>query len=244
MKSKNQQHKSINIIAIDPSLSCTAMVVNDNKFVYTTKEISCGKKDLKEWFKVCKPFVEYRFHSNKVSSDFSTSQNEKISLYNSITESIIIDIENTIDKSKPTIIGIEGYSQSSKSGPIIDLVSFGSILRYKLKSRFITDLKILAPTLLKLEAAKMTYKPIEKGKRIKSYEWRNNEGIAGGKFTKKEMYKVLTDNVNITCNWVSFLRDIQDKIFSLCNIPKPIEDVNDAKILYEIIKNNTVDKKI
>lgn len=237
MNSKNHQPNVIkNIISIDPSLSCTALIVNDKKFAYIEKKLANGKKDLRTWFKICEPLVSYRFHSNSFSSIYTESENEKIELYNEIVNNIINDIIQNIIPDVDIIIGIEGYSQSSKSGPIIDLVTFGTLLRNKLKQTFDCQLTILAPTVLKLEAAKLTYEPIEKGKKIKTYEWRNNIGIAGGKFTKTEMYDVLTDNKLLTCEWVEFLRSIHDRISLLTNIPKPIEDINDAKILYEILK--------
>ena len=97
------------------------------------------------------------------------------------------------------------------------------------------DLQIIPPTSLKLEAAKLTYPPIEKGVKIKKYEWRNNEGVSGGGFTKIDMCKALLENNDLSCDWVTMLRDNKENILSLKNIPKPIEDMNDAKLLYEIL---------
>lgn len=229
----------MNIITIDPSLSCTALIINDKKFIYTTNAVAKTKKDkLKQWFDLCEDLIEYRFHDNINCDDHASSELQKFKLFSSITNNIILDIKASCDVTLPTHIMIEGYSHSSNAGPLIDLVTFGSILRYKLLMIF-DSITIAPPTTVKLEAAKLTYAPIEKGVRVKTYEWRNSEGVAGGKFTKNEMYKVLIENTSMNCKWVTFLRENQIDIQNLKNIPKPIEDMNDAKIMYEIMLKRT-----
>lgn len=164
---------------------------------------------------------------------YSILEIQKLNHYNKITDSIIADILMNLEPNIPIIIGIEGYSYSSAAGPLIDLVCFGTLLRSKL-SKISSDITVYAPTTLKSFAAQLTYTPIKKGKK---FEYRNNDGVSGGKFTKHEMYKALTENPDLNCEWLKMLREYKDEIFESKSVPKPIEDMNDAKLMYEIIKN-------
>lgn len=61
--------------------------------------------------------------------------------------------------------------------------------------------------------------------------------MAGGSFKKPRIYKALLHNNNLKGDkWVEFIREHSDEILGMKSIPKPIEDINDAKTLYEIIK--------
>ncbi len=213
------------------------MVVNDKKFIYTTNDTAKTKTGkLKNWFALCEPLITYRFHDNISEDDHILSEVKKFNLYSYLVYRIKSDILDNIDREKAYIIAIEGYSHSSNAGPLIDLVTFGTLLRNEvLQIDPLIDLQIIPPTSLKLEAAKLTYPPIEKGVKIKKYEWRNNEGVSGGGFTKIDMCKALLENNDLSCDWVTMLRDNKENILSLKNIPKPIEDMNDAKLLYEIL---------
>lgn len=226
----------MNIITIDPSLSCSAVIVNDEKFIYTTYDIATQKKsgNLTKWFELCDPLITYRFHTNINNKNHQQSEIAKLNLFNEIVEKIKADIQPLLKPNEATTVAIEGYSHSSNAGPLIDLVTFGTLVRNEMFN-ITKDIYIIPPTLLKAEAAKLTYPAIEKGVRVKSYEWRNNEGIAGGKFTKIEMYKALIENDTLQDDWLKMLRDNKDEILSLKSIHKPIEDMNDAKLLYEIM---------
>jgi hypothetical protein len=96
---------------------------------------------------------------------------------------------------------------------------------------------VLSPTTVKLESCKLTYPPTEKGKKVIKLEYRNKEGVAGGKFKKHEMYKALTENSNLQLPWVEFLREQQDDILPLKKIPTPLDDINDAMLMYYIASN-------
>lgn len=240
----------MNYIAIDPSLSCTAMVVNDKKFVYTTPTVAHTKKgELKRWFQECEDQgVSIRiFHEVSDGLSHSDTELEKLDIYRSIVAHIIQDIVFSIGNKDDIIVGIEGYSHSSSVGPLIDLVTFSTLLRSKLTVDFgleffkkmgILDkqpiVKIYQPTEVKRFAAMLSYAPIQKGKKT---EYRNTKGVAGGSFKKPEIYQALLDNPSLTTdNWVTFLREHSEEILDMKSIPKPIEDINDAKTLYEIIK--------
>ncbi len=239
----------MNYVAIDPSLSCTAMVVNDQKFVYTTSSVALTKKgELKRWFQECEDVgVRIRVFDDIDSTGLSHNQLEltKLGHFSGIVGQIVEDIEVFGDLNDQFIIGIEGYSYSSSAGPLIDLVTFGTLLRRSIFNslRFVQciesghdlpELKILQPTEVKQRAAALTYPPIKKGKKI---EYRNKDGVAGGSFKKHEMYKVLTENSSLGSDiWVQFIQSHEAEVSAMKSVPKPIEDVNDAKILYEILK--------
>jgi len=230
----------MNIIAIDPSLTCSALVVNDKKFIYAKEDLGISDKTtkLKKWFELCSPFITYRWLTQTKSLIHSDSEILKLAEYDSITDKIIADIQANIHKDDKTIIGIEGYSYSSAAGPLIDLVTFSTLLRHKLYSKISTNIKVYQPASLKLEAAKLTYTPLKKGVKVIKLEYRNYDGISGGKFKKGEMLQALTDNAGLTDDWVEFLRFYKDMLLELNTVPKPMEDVNDAKLLYEILKNH------
>lgn len=213
------------------------MIVNDKKFIYTKHDYVYTKKEnMKKWFELCMNHISYNITDNIISKKYSDSEVDKLDCFNQITDNIVNDIKNNIDNNKPVIIGLEGYSHSSSAGPLIDLVTFSTLLRIKLFNLY-KNLVILAPSSLKLEAAKLAYNPIKKGKKVIKYEWRNDDGISGGKFKKTEMCKSLIDNSDLADDpWVTFLKSNKDEIFLNKNIPKPIEDINDAKILFEYMK--------
>ncbi len=91
---------------------------------------------------------------------------------------------------------------------------------------------------LKSAAAKLTYPAIEKGKKVKKYEYRNFEGVAGGKFTKHEMLKSLIENPSLKGEWIKLLKEHSKELLEMKHIPKPFEDINDAKLMYEVALAN------
>jgi hypothetical protein len=139
------------------------------------------------------------------------------------------------------LIGIEGYNFGATVGDLIDLVTFSTLLRKKLFDQISQNILVLSPSTLKLEACKLTYKPIIKeiGKKVKriEYEWRNNLGISGGKFTKRDMALCIIENEQIQDDWFSYLKLIKEELLSVKDIQKPHEDVNDAVLIYNILKN-------
>jgi len=236
----------MNIIAIDPSLSCTAVVVNDKKFIYASEStVNTKKGNMKEWFEVTSELLTARIHQDLPTNlDHVDLEAYKLVHFRHIAYSIAFDVMNEMEKDVPTILGIEGYSYSSAAGPLIDLVTLGTMIRL-----YVTNLapsitfQVFPPTTLKQKAAQLTYLPKATNKAETKFEWRNNEGVAGGSFKKHEIYKALTDNQNLNCEWVNFLRGTQDVIMAAKSVPKPIEDMNDAKMLYEIMKASTLENK-
>ncbi len=232
-----------NIIAIDPSLISTALVIstpnNFKMFNYCRKDKVYNKKGLSKWFKTAEEYIFYRFIEYRKHNNYSEGELIKLKDYDKISDMIIKDILDNIDNDLPIKIGIEGYSYSSNAGAIIDLVTFSTLLRKKLFDLVSENILIVSPSTLKLESCKLTYPPIikETGKRIKKIteEYRNSIGIAGGKFTKIDVYMSIVENNMWDDKWVEHCKSILDDINDVTTIPKPYEDVNDAFILYKYL---------
>lgn len=231
-----------NFIGIDPSLISTAAVVNGSIINYCRESSVYTKSGMSKWFKSAEQYCKYKFINYREFDNYSDGELIKLKDYDSITEAIIEDILSQINTNEETFIGIEGFNFGAQVGDLIDLVTFSTLLRKKLFDRVSQNIKVFSPTTLKLESCKLTYKPIEKikGKKVQKieYEWRNTLGIPGGKFLKTDMARAIIDNVNISDSWSNYLKSVKNEILSMKNIPKPHEDVNDAWLLYQIIKRD------
>ncbi len=236
--------EKINYIGIDPSIISTAMVINGKVFNYCRKKEVFNKSDkYTKQYDLCKNEITYRFINLQYIENYSENEINKINLYNDITDMIIQDINNNIIKNTQIKIAIEGYSYSSSAGDIIDLVTFSTLLRNKLLL-ISKDIKIISPSTLKLESCKITYKPLEKqigGKNPRiEYIYKNKLGIAGGKFSKEDIYLALIENSNFNDKYCTFLKEHKLSILFLKTIKKPLEDCNDAYILYLLLLNNKI----
>lgn len=231
-----------NYIGIDPSIVSTGMVINGKVFNYCRKSEAIKEKSIDsytKWFNLCKDEITYRYINLDYVEGYSENEVQKLKLYNAISDKMIDDIYKNIDRSGMIFIAIEGYSYSSVAGDLIDLVTFSTLLRNKLL--MLTDnITILAPTTLKLESCKLTYKPIEKiigGKKPRTeYIYRNNQLIAGGSFNKVDMYMAMVENPDLNDKYCTFLKEHQLSIKFLKTIKKPLEDCNDAYLLYLYLK--------
>jgi hypothetical protein len=233
-----------NIVALDPSLISTALVVSTEDtfkmYNYCRESSAFGKTGIKKWFKLAEQFVTYKFIEYREFKDYSEGELTKLKDYDKITDVIISDILSNIDTSKPTKIGIEGYSFSSTAGDIIDLVTFSTLLRKKLFDQISEDITVMSPSTLKLESCKLTYPPIvtETGKKVKKVkiEYRNNLGLSGGKFTKTDMFMTIVDNNEMQDFWTKHCKLVKSDVLGVATIPKPYEDVNDAFLIYSVLK--------
>lgn len=230
----------MDIIALDPSLISTALVVNDTKFVYTGTHVAyTSKMKLKSWFERVNNVLTIRDYDLVVPKNVQYSQSEfiKLTKYRTICNDIVNDIAACGVHLPTAVIGIEGYSYSSSAGPLIDLVTFGTVLRQNLMDRGATNILIVPPQELKTKAASMVYPRILKGKIVR-YE--NNSGIPAGSFKKQNMLQCLFDDPELVNDqWVNVMQEYHQELINLKSTPKPIEDVNDAKLLYEWLKRNT-----
>lgn len=235
-----------NIVAIDPSLISTAVVVSSvdtfKIYNYCRESSAYGKTGLKKWYKMAEENVTYKFITYRKFEDYSEGELIKLKDYDKITDDIINDILSNIDNSKPTKIGIEGYSFSSTAGDIIDLVTFSTLLRKKLFDKVSQDIFVMSPSTLKLESCKLTYPPIikESGKKKITYkeEWRNNLGMSGGNFTKRDMFFSIVENDKLNDFWSKHCKLVKDDLLSVSVINKPYEDVNDSYLIYQVLKKS------
>jgi hypothetical protein len=235
-----------NIVAIDPSLISTALVVSSGDsfkiYNYCRESKVFGKKGMTKWFKLAEQYVTYKFIEYREFKNYSEGELVKLKDYDTITDLIIKDIKDNIDPLKETKIGIEGYNFASQAGDIIDLVTFSTLLRKKLFDQVSEDILVLSPSTLKLEACKFSYEPIIKETGVKkkkiTEEYRNNLGISGGKFTKNDMALSIIENGKIDDFWSKHCKSIKDELMAVSIIPKPYEDINDSWILYHILKGN------
>lgn len=233
-----------NIIAIDPSLISTALVVSSGDtfkiYNYCRESDAFGKKGITKWFKLAEQYVNYRYIEYRSFSDYSEGELTKLKDYDRITDSIIEDILLNIDQSKETKIGIEGYNYGAQVGDLVDLVTFSTLLRKKLYDKVSKNILVMSPSTLKLESCKLTYEPIVKeigGKKPrKEYTWRNNLGISGGKFQKPDMYLAIIENNNFDDFWANHCKLVKDDIKSVKDIKKPYEDCNDAYLIYKVLE--------
>ena len=98
----------------------------------------------------------------------------------------------------------------------------------------------MSPSTLKLESCKLTYPPIikESGKKKITYkeEYRNNMGIPGGSFTKREIFYSIIENDNLDDYWAKHCKSVKDDVLSVGSINKPYEDSDDAYLIYQVLK--------
>jgi hypothetical protein len=231
----------MNFIGIDPSLISTAVVVNGNITNYCRESAVYTKSGMSKWFKSAEQYCHYKFVNYRDFDNYSDGELIKLKDYDLVTEMIVDDILSKINVEEETHIGIEGYNFGAQVGDLIDLVAFSTLLRKKLYDRVSNNITVFSPTTLKLEACKFTYPPIVKevGKKVKriEYEYRNPLGIPGGKFIKTDMARAIIDNNSVSDDkWFTYLKTVQTEVLTMKNIPKPHEDVNDAWLLYHILK--------
>jgi hypothetical protein len=225
-----------NIIAIDPSLISTGIYVNGKLINYCRESDAYNKSGLSKWFKMCEGLIDLRFVDYREYKDYSEGELTKLKDYDKITDSIISDIEKNIDKSLETHIAIEGYNFASSVGDIIDLVTFSTILRKKLWDYISKDIWVVSPLSLKLEACKLTYEPINIGKKKEKLVWRNNIGIAGGHFTKREIFLSIAENNFLNDDWSNHIKSISKEMLENKTIKKPYEDINDCYVLAKVLE--------
>ena len=219
-----------NYIGIDTSLASTGLYIHmkdgtEHYYNYrnTTK--------LSKWHKIL-DFVTYKDYENIKADNYSDTEIAKIIQYNKITDMMVHDILSHCVPEE-TIIITEGYSfSSSNTSSLIDLICFATLLRNKLIALPFNNFIVKSPSTLKMECCKLTYEPIEKkigGKNPRTeYIYKNDMGIAGGRFTKHEMFKAVFDNIDMDIKMKRILDFHNQDIFKMRNIPKPIDDLFDA----------------
>lgn len=237
-KWKNMSHDiySMNIVGIDPSLISTAVVINGKIFNYCRESDAMNKSGYSKWFKLAEEKAKFKFISYRTFKTYSEGELTKIKDYDLITDMIISDILDNIIPGEETHIGIEGYNFGASVGDLVDLVTFSAILRKKLWDKVSQNITVLSPKTLKQESCKLTYPPIDIGKKKPKLQYRNKEGISGGSFTKREMFLSIVENNDLNDDWGKHCKSIAADLLENKTIKKPYEDVNDAYLIYHILK--------
>ena len=227
---------------MDISLTSTAIVIkNNNQYHYLSfmKNFKQGK-----WTKMM-DFINIVGTEYRISDDYSTNENYKLEDYDRITDMIISEIKKiTLDDQ--IIYNIEGFSYSSggKTSSIIDLVMFTSMFRNKMKNILKAKMNVISPSTLKMQACYSVYggtvKRNKKGEIVK-LETRSSDGISGGNFKKREIFKCLNDST-IQNDLTIFIRQNFNELYKMVNIIKPLDDINDAFFLLYILENDINNK--
>lgn len=221
-----------NIIGADLSLASAGVFIktkNNEEHYFNYKNNNKTTK----WHKLLN-FVNYNEYVVNKTDNFSLEQVEKIKKYDEITDKIIMDILSVCIPEE-SIVVMESYSYSSMAGPLIDLVSYSTLLRSKLiKLNF--ELYFVPPTSLKANTAKLVYGPgkITGKKKKKEGPAKNKLGIAGGAFKKQEIFLALCES-NLKSKVKDKLLPYKKELWKMKSIPSPISDIIDAIFLVETI---------
>lgn len=220
----------MNYIGIDTSLSSTGLYIHmedGTEHYYNYRNTDKRTK----WHKIL-DFVNYTDYENIKTDNYSDTEIAKIIQYNKITDMMVKDILKHCKPEESTIV-TEGYSfSSSNTSSLIDLICFATLLRNKLINLPFCNFVIKSPSTLKMECCMSTYKPLEKhigGKKPRiEYIYKNNIGIAGGRFTKHEMFQAAYDNSALDIHILKILDFHKVDIMKMKMVPKPIDDIIDA----------------
>ena len=229
-------------IGLDISKVSTALCIKKKGkillYSYTTE------KSNNIWVRETSDFINYRNinYSYLQETIYSKKEIFKLKEFNDITTLIFNDIVNNVDILDSVKISIEGFSYKS-NGPIIDIVEFSTMLKYKLMTllKGYVDIEIKSPLTLKTEACKLVYQPrIEKkGKRVikEILHYENTSGKQATKFDKRGMMICFLDS-DIDLDLKEYLLANKDEIMKLKKIPKPFDDMVDSIFLMELNDKN------
>lgn len=209
------------IIGIDPSITSTAMVVNNDGDV---KCYCFSKKYPKLWSDRFKTAIKVLNLTHlKTPKNYSDGEIIKYTNYNSLA--YIVADESGAEKGD--LVCVEGYSYGS-IGKTIDIVTYGTLLRHYLITRG-SELKFIAPQSLKKSFGEVVYGSSKKG------VVENKDGVKGGNFTKTDMLKVVLELDNDD-EFTKLCKKYSNVLLKRKKVPKPIEDVIDAYAAMCILK--------
>lgn len=229
----------MNYIGIDLSLTSTAIAIWNDKNGY--KFLSYIKNWTKptKWTKNLMDFVDVKGTEFKTSDDYSEQEVLKLKDYDLITDNIILDIQKILVKGE-IIFQIEGYSYSSETSSLIDLVTLSTLLRKKLLN-IGAKMIVISPSSLKKEICGIVYGWTKTGVRTFKYSTRNTDGIAGGTFQKHEILKSIND-YPCESNLAKFIKLYYSDLYSMKTIPAPIPDLCDAYCALKVLMNDKIFK--
>lgn len=229
-----------NIIALDTSKTSTGMTIISNKgrflINFTTKKLNY------KWIKAFSSEIEcINFNYNK-DNDYSINEYNNMHTYSDISNAVLEKCLEYIDHKENTYIVMEGYSFSSKTNSIFNLIEIGQSIRIKLFERIpnLKDYKIIAPTSVKQYVCEMVYgySEVIKNKGRKNERTvlelnRNRRGLAGGSFKKVDMYNALLDSEEKS-TFSDLLLKHKSDMCGAKDVKKPVEDIIDSLWLANI----------
>ena len=68
-------------------------------------------------------------------------------------------------------------------------------------------------------------------------EYRNTLGLAGGSFTKTDIFLAIVENNIWNDYWTKHCKLVKSDVLGISTIPKPYEDVNDSFIIFKYLSN-------
>lgn len=231
----------MNLTGIDISLLSTAVCIKNQD--QTAKLFSyINEPPSSKWVKALSDVVNIVSIPNVPRNpNYMLNEVEKLVHFDVLSNVIVKGILDNLKPDETNTVVIEGYSYSSNTNAILDIVTFSTLIRYKI-SRMIPylNLKIVSPASLKLSTGMRTYgaKPFLLGKKgqilKKEPPCVNHEGVVAGKFTKHEMCKALLDG-QYQHPFNHWLAENAAEILAMKKIPSPISDIVDAIHLSECL---------
>jgi hypothetical protein len=231
-------------IGIDISLTSTACsIFSTNTKKYTHLSFVKDYTKPTKWTKLMLGYDNIHINGifYKKCDDYSTQELYKIDDYENNMQIVIDEIKKHIAPSDRILVRIEGYSYGSMANSVslLDLVSVSSILRNKLRFDLKADIQIMSPSSLKMETSKLVYGYTEKGKKNIVVSTRNAIGIAGGNFTKRELFQAIND-YPCESELSKFCKENYTEIYSLSKIFSPLNDVIDSYWLLKTLMNDEI----
>lgn len=219
------------IIGADLSLTSSAIsILRDGKL--TLKNYTSNKSNYK-WFKITSHLIDYNFHSFDNDNGYSDSEVYKLKKYHEITENIKNDLLKMDFNGEEVKIYIEGYAFSA-NGKLIDIITFSTLLRYKLMLLPNTELYFLPPSSLKSFIGSEVYPKDKKG------VYRDESGKASGSFDKKDIMEALL-KLNLDYDYINYININKYVLLETKSLVKPFDDINDSlSLLYYGCKQNNI----
>lgn len=220
----------MNYVGVDMSLTSTAMsVYNENGYHFFSYFKNYEKPG--KWTKILEDFTKITGTFFTKSEDYSEQEVLKLKDYSVVIDLIAQDLNDVLIDGE-IHVAIEGYSYSSDAGRIIDLVTLGTLLRFRLREMG-CKIYIYSPSTLKKETCGLIY-GWETNKKGKITGTRNKIGIAGGNFKKPQMLEALKDS-HFDSQLSKFSKEYCDILMEYSNIPHPIEDLIDSHWCLEVL---------
>lgn len=219
------------IIGCDLSLTSSAIsILKDNELIllnYTSKKANY------KWIKNSSHLIRFTHHNFDNSDKYTESEVDKLKKYDEISESIKNDILSIISGYDNIKIYIEGYAFSA-NGKLIDIITFSTLLRYKLLKLPNVQLYFIPPSSLKSFIGGEVYEKDKKG------IYRNESGKAAGSFDKKDMMEALL-KLELNFEYIDYINNNRILLLETKDIPYPFTDINDSLLLmYYGMKENDI----